>query len=158
MVIIATYSVDRKIYHAAETRHDISLVTMEYIHGNDMLVYLRIGMNTGVRLNELLQNRIAGGALIRGERYLFKKTYRRLRPKPITRSTFDDKLKRFDMSKTSIEAEILEEYAYTGKNGRADAVQLVIREKGDMMTAVIDFRNTDQQMNFAAPPYLCAVR
>ncbi len=158
VIIVTTYGVDKKIYHDTETRHDISLITMEYVHGNDILVCLRIGGNTGVRLNELLRSGIAGGVAIHGERYLFMKTYRRLKPKPITRSSFDEKLKRFDISKTSIETEILEIYAYTGKNGRADAVQLVIREKGNTMTAVIDFRNSEHQENFAAPPYLLAVR
>ncbi len=79
MIIVATYRVDKEKYHAPETRHDISLTTMEYVYGNDMLVRLQIGANTGVRLSNMLSSLFVGGPALPGELYLFKNQCRQLK-------------------------------------------------------------------------------
>lgn len=154
MNIVVTYTVDKALYHATETKHDISLVTTEYKHRNELLVHLQIGKNLGIRLNKRLGDLLPKGAGIQNEQFLFKKTYNQGNSKPITRSTFDEKLSRFDMSQTVIECEILEGYAYTDKNALPDHVQIVITEKAETMLATIDFKDTEQYANFSCPAWL----
>ena len=155
MTVVATYRVDIDIYHDPNTKHDISLTTTEYICGNDILVHLQMGKNLGIRLNNLMQYQFKGGmAMLENEQFMAKKTYGKEKPKPITRSTFEEKRKRFDMSQTAVEQEILEEYAYTGRIGHPDTVQIVITATGGTMTAVIDFKDAEQYHNFVPPVWL----
>lgn len=101
MTITVSYRVDQDLYHAADIKHDISLITTEYKHGNELLVHLRIGKNLGIRLNNRLSDLLPKGSTgIRNEQLLFKKTYSQWESKLITRSTFDIKLSRFDKSQT----------------------------------------------------------
>lgn len=155
MTITITYRVDKDLYHAADIKHDISLITTEYKYGNELLVHLLIGKNLGIRLNNRFSDLLPrGGAGIQNEQYLFKKRYNQGTSKLITRSTFDAKISRFDMSQTVIERETLEEYAYTDKNGLPDHVQIVITDKADTTTGTIDFNNVCQYENFPCPVWL----
>jgi len=152
MNIIVTYHVDKDLYDGSE--HRASLVTTEYICRSNILVHLQIGKNLGIRLNNLLSYDFKKDIAVQNEQFLAGKSYNQSKPKPITRSTFEDKMKRFDMSQTVIEREILEEYSYTDRNGHSDEVQIVITAKDDTMTAVIDFKDTEQHSNFICPAWL----
>ena len=155
MTIVVTYRVDIDMYHDPNTKHDISLTTAEYICGNDILVHLQMGRNLGIRLNNMMQYQFKSGmAALANEQFMAKKTYGKGKPKPITRSTFEEKQKRFDMSQTAVEQEILEEYAYTDKAGHPGAVQIVITIKDGAMSAVIDFKDSRQYQNFTPPVWL----
>ncbi len=155
VTVVVIYRVDIDRYHDPNTKHDISLTTTEYICGNDVLVHLQMGKNLGIRLNNLMQYKFKGGMpALANEQFMAKKTYGKGKPKPITRSTFEEKRKRFDMSQTAVEQEILEEYAYTNRIGHPDAIQIVITVKGGTMTAVIDFKGAEQYQNFVSPVWL----
>lgn len=154
MAIVTTYQVDKNLYYVPDAKHDISLITTEYTYGNEMLIHLQVGKNLGIRLNNCMHHEIADGTALPSEQFLFKKTYRSGNAKPITRITFDEKLKRFDIDKTSVEKEILQDYSYIGKNGSSDNVQIVIKEKAGTITAAIDFRDIEQYENFIYPMFL----
>ena len=155
MTVVATYQVDIDIYHDPDIKHDVSLTTTEYIRGNDVLVHLQMGKNLGIRLNNLTQYQFKGSiTALTNEQFMAKKTYGRGKPKPITRSTFEEKRKRFDMSQTAVEQEILEEYAYIDKAGHPGAVQIVITIKDGVMSAVIDFKDSEQSQSFTPPVWL----
>lgn len=153
MQIIVTYRVDNDLYHASNTPHDQSLVTTEYRYGNESLVHLVIGKNLGIRLNNHLGD-LLEGVSIQNEQFLFNKTYMQCKPKLITRDTFNRKLKRFDMSQTVIEREILEDYNYIDKRSQPSHVQIVMIHKGDTVTATIDFDGSEQYENFTNPDWL----
>ena len=96
-------------------------------------------------------------AALANEQFMAKKTYGKGKPKPITRSTFEEKRKRFDMSQTAVEQEILEEYAYVDKAGHPSTVQIVITATGGTMTAAIDFKDSEQYQNFVLPAWLIQI-
>jgi len=48
----------------------------------------------------------------------------------------------------------LEEYKYTGKDGRPYTAQIVITVKLGSMTANIDFKDAEQYENFICPEWL----
>ena len=152
MNIVVTYHVDKDLYDSSE--HRASLITTEYLHRSDILVHLQLGRNLGIRLSNLLRYNFKKDIAAQNEQFLAGKFYTQSKPKPITRSTFEDKMKRFDMSQTVIEREFLEEYSYTDRNGHSDEVQIVITAKDDTMTAVIDFKDTEQHCNFICPAWL----
>ena len=155
MTVVATYQVDIDIYHNSNTKHDVSLITTEYICGNDILVHLQMGKNFGIRLNNLIQYQFKGGRVALGnEQFMARKTYGRGKPKPITRSTFEEKRKRFDISQTAVEQEILEEHSYIDKAGHPDAVQIAITIKDGVMSAVISFKDSEQYQNSILPAWL----
>lgn len=154
MVVAVTYRVDAGLYHSPDIRHEAALVTTEYICGNELLVHLQIGKNLGIRLNNLMRYEFNGDKTLSDEQFMFKKTYRNGKPKPITRSTFEEKQRRFDMNRTTFEQEILEEYAYTDKTGCTSQVQIVVTVKKGTMTAAIDFKDAEQYQNFVSPAWL----
>ncbi len=153
MIITVTYRIDADLYRT-DTKHDASLTTTEYIYRNDMLIHQQIGKNLGIRINNRFRHVFRQDFSMPNEQYLFKKTYSRSAAKPITKSTFEEKLKRFDTSQTAIEKEIIEEYAYIGKNNAAEEVQIMITEKHGVMTASINFTGAEQHGNFIAPKWL----
>jgi len=151
MAILIDYRVDRELYGSPEKPHHISLITTEYTHRNDVLIHLQIGKNIGIRLNNLIRYEFRKDDEFQNEQFLYKKSYGERKPKPTTRSTFEDKLKRFDMSRTTITREILIEYSYTGKNGKPDSAQIVVNEKDGSMIATIDFKDAEHLENFIEP-------
>ena len=154
MVIIISYHVNKALYFSSDTAHTIRLSTTEYTHGNEMLVHLQFGKKLGIRLNNLMRYEFKKNKDVQSEQFFFKKLYNDGKPKPTTQSTFDEKLRRFDMGQTVIEQEILEEYDYTDKNGNPASVQIVVREKASGMTATIDFKDAEQHKNFVCPAWL----
>lgn len=153
MSITITYSVDKDLYHTLNAKHDILLVTTEYKYANELLVHLQFGKNLHDRLNDRLGDLLTNRG-IQNEQFLFKKTYHNGDSKLITRSTFDMKISRFDMSQTAIEREILQEYAYIDKCNKPDHVQIVITEEAGTTTASIDFTDVEQYENFVCPAWL----
>ena len=123
---------------------------------HNILVHLQIGKNTGIHLNNLLKYEFQLSNDLQDEQFLSKKTYGGGSEKLTTRSTFDEKLRRFNMAQTVIKHEILEEYAYTDKNGNSDSVQIVVRENALKMSASIDFRDADHYKNFICPAWITA--
>ena len=155
MPVVVTYRVDINMYRDPNTKHDISLTTTEYICGNDVLVHLQIVKNISIRFNNLMQYQFKGGmAALPNEQFMAKKAYGKGKLKPITRSTFEEKRKRFDMSQTAVEQEILEEHAYIDKAGHPDAVQIAITIKDGVMSAVISFKDSEQYQNSILPAWL----
>lgn len=154
MTIIATYYIDKDLYYAPDTKHDVSLSTTEYIYKSDTLVHLLIGRNLGIRLNNSLRYEFKKEAALQNEQFMSKKSYSHGKVKSITRSTFEEKLKRFDMSQTVVEQEIVEEYTYADKSGCSDEVQIVITVKEGKMTAAIDFKDAGQYENVICPAWL----
>lgn len=158
MPVVVTYRVDINMYRDPNTKHDISLTTTEYICGNDVLVHLQIVKNISIRFNNLMQYQFKGGmAALPNEQFMSRKAYGKGKPKPITRSTFEEKRKRFDMSQTAVEQEILEEYAYVDKAGHPSTVQIVITATGGTMTAAIDFKDSEQYQNFVLLAWLIQI-
>jgi len=154
MVVIFPYRVNRALYFLPETVHTIELLTTEYTCRNDLLVHLRLGKNLGIRLNNIIRYEVNKAEEFQNEQFLYKKKYQGEDAKPVTRSAFDEKMSHFDMGQTVIEREMLEQYAYTDKNGKSASVQIVVREKGVDMTASIDFRDAEQFTNFICPAWL----
>jgi len=154
MVIIAPYNVDKNLYCAPGTQHMIKMSTTEYIYKQDMLVHLYVGKNLGIRLNNLLRFELNNSTDFQREQFFFKKVYSSGKAKPTTRSTFDEKLSRFDMGQTAIERNILVEYYYTDKSGNPATIDVEIREKDSVMTATIDFKDSEQRRDFVCPAWL----
>ena len=157
MVITASYPVDKALYFSSGAKHTILLSTTEYTYRNDMLVHVRIGKNTAIRLSNLLRYECVAGQDLQDEWFLGKKTYNHARPAPITRSTFDEKLRRFDLGQTVIEQEIVEEYAYADQAGNPDSVQIVVRDNASVMMASVDFKDAGQYKSFVGPAWLSRV-
>lgn len=63
-------------------------------------------------------------------------------------------MKRFDMSCTVTEQEILEEYFYRDKEGSLCETQIVIKIRKDGITSVINFKDITQYTNFVPPSWL----
>lgn len=156
MVIAVTYHVDTDLYFASAAGHAVALSTTEYTYKSDILVHLRAGNKTAVHVNHLLRNEFKTGGQYQGEQFFAKKIYGADDAKPIARSAFNEKLRSFDMGRTVIEREILEEYAYTDEKGNHDTVRIELRGKGLEMTAVIEFKDTGQHRNFVCPAWLTA--
>lgn len=152
MSITITYNVDKDLYHTSNAKHDISLITTEFKHGNELLVHLQIGKKLRIRVNNRFDDLLPEG--IQKEQFLFKKTYNDGYSKLITRSTFDTKISQFDISQTVIEREIIQEYAYIDKRNQLDHVQIVITDKGGTAIALIDFADVKQYENFVCPVFL----
>ena len=157
MAVLVNYQVDRGIYDNPGAAHEITLITTEYTYKNDMLVHLQMGKNLNIKLNNLLQYKFNKDKNFHNEQFLFKKIYNKGDPKPTTRSTFEEKIKQFNESQTKISREILEEYRYTGKNGKSAAVQIAVTEKDESMRAVIDFKDAEQYENFIEPAWLTQI-
>lgn len=157
MTVIVSYQVDKDLYYASDVPHQTALVTTEYRYGNEILVRLQIDRNHGIRLNNLVRYGLNKDIILENEQYLFKKSYSKGKPKPITRSTFEDKIKRFDMTQTVTEQEILEVYAYENKTSRRDEINIVTTTKSGAMTAAIEFINAKQYKNFVCPAWLTEI-
>lgn len=150
-MFIVSYSVNKDLYNATE--HQITMTTTEYTYKNNVIVHLHIGKTLGIRLNNILNYEL--NTNLNNNQYFMKKAYNKGKAKPTTRGTFEEKLKRFDMNKTTTEKEIVEEYGYVGKDGNHASVQIVVIIKNDTdMTATIDFKTTEQYENFIYPDWL----
>lgn len=155
MAIVVTYNVNKDLYYFPDTKHNISLITTEYAYKTDVLINLQIGKNLGIRLNNILSYDFKKDAPLQNEQLMFRKSYQsKDKTKPITRSTYEEKIKRFDMSKTATEQEIVDEYAYVNKCNHSDEVQIVITSRDGIMTAVIEFKDIEQYENFICPEWL----
>ena len=154
MGVFLNYCVDKDIYHNPGTPHCVTLSTTQYTYKSELLVHLSLGKNLGIIINNLIQYEFGEDEVFESEQFLLKKTHDTGRSKPMTQSIFEDKLKRFDMSQTVKEQEVLEEYRYIDKNGQSDMVRIVVTVKGGSMTAVIDFKDTEQYKNFIKPAWL----
>ena len=154
MTVIITYRVDKDSFYAPETKHNISLTTTEYTYRNDTLVHLQVGRNLGIRLNNMMRYEFKKELDFQNDQFLFKKSYSQSKAKTTTRGTFEEKLKRFDMSQTVVEQEIVVEYAYIDESDRPDEVQIVISIKSDTMIAAIDFKDVEQYQRFICPAWL----
>lgn len=152
--MVATYNVIKELYYNADTKHNATLITTEYTYKNTLLVHLLIGRNLGISINNMLSYHTKKEVNFQNEQFFTKKTYSSRKPKPITCSTFDEKLKGFNMSNTLMEQEILEEYSYTDNAGHTDTIQIVIRIKNDIMSATVDFKDSEQYQNFVCPVWL----
>jgi len=154
MTVLITYQVDKGLYNDLNTPHNIALTTTEYTYKNNILAHLQIGKNLGIGLNNRLSYELKRDIVLQNEQFFTMKIYNRGRPKQTTRSTFEEKLKRFDMGQTIVEQEIVEQYIYTDKAGNSDWVHIAIIINDDDMTAVIEFKDAVQLNNFVAPIWL----
>jgi len=154
MAIIISYSVDRDLYYDPQTNHNISLITTEYICGNNILVHLEQGNNLNIRLINLLDYTLKKDIGLKKDYFFFKKSYNRKQAKAISQNTFEEKMKNFDKNKTVTEQEILDEYFYTDKTGKNSKIQIAITVKSEKITAVIDFIDAEQCENFVCPIWL----
>ena len=154
MAILINYGVDKELYENPETPHNITLITMEYFYKNEVLVHLQIGKNLGIRFNNLIRYEFKQEEVLQNEQFLYKKAYDKGNAEAITQQIFEKKYKRFDISKTTVEREILHEYRYTGKNGNTDIVQIAVILKVDNITAFIEFKDAKQYENFIGPAWL----
>ena len=154
MAVLITYQVDKELYYKPDTPHSITLITTEYSYKNEILVHLWIGKNIGIKISNLIQEEFENIANFHSEQFFFKKSYNEGRAKPTTRSTFEDKIKRFDTNQTATLYEVLEEYRYIGKDGQPDMVQIPVTITGVSVTVVICFKDTAQHENFVKPAWL----
>lgn len=150
-MIIVFYKVSKDLYYATDTVHHTVMITTEYTYKNSKLAYLRMGRNLEIRLNNVLQYEFKKS--INPEQFFYCKTYNR-KIKPITRDTFEHKLKQFDMPRTVIEQEIVEDYDYTDKKGKPGTVQIAIMVNESGMTATIDFKDAMQCADFVHPAWI----
>ena len=153
IAVIVNYIVDKNIYYGSQTKHSILLITTEYIRGNTVLAHVEQGVNLNIRVNNLLDYVLNKTSGLKKEHFFVKKSYNQGKAKAITRSTFEETLKRLDMSRTVIEQEILEDYDYTDKTGTSGKVQIAVSVKKDAVTAVIDFKDVKQYENFICPEW-----
>ncbi len=153
MIITVAYLIDAKLYDT-DILHNITLTTTEYVRGTDMLVHQKIGKNFAIRLNNRLRCEIKRFSALSNEHYFYSKTYNIKAAKSVTQGAFTDRLMRWDMGETTVEREIVEEYSYIDRNGDACNAQLIITEKNSVMTAVIEFPDTEKLQNFIAPLWL----
>lgn len=154
MITVVTYSVVKELYYNPDVKHNATLITTEYTYKSNMLVHLQIGRNLGISINNLVSYSFKKDINFENEQFMSKKLYNSSQPKKITQSTFEEKLKGFDMSQTKVEQEILEEYSYTDNGGHSDNVQIVIKVKDEEMVATIDFKSMEQHQNFVCPAWL----
>ena len=154
MAIIVNYGVDKDLYYAPKTNHNILLITTEYFCGNNILVHLEQSGNLNFRLNKLLNYVSKKDTDFSKDHFFQKKSYSRKDAKPITKSTFEEKMKRYDANKITAEQEILEEYGYTDKTGSFNKAQISISIKKESITAVIDFKDLEHYENFVCPAWL----
>jgi hypothetical protein len=103
-----------------------------------------------------LRHEFKKDADLQNQQFFYKKTYDSGSAKPVTQSTFNEKLKHFDLGQTIIEQEIVGEYSYTDQTGKPDSVQIVVRERNLRLTATIDFKDAVQHERFACPAWLTA--
>lgn len=150
-MIITSYKVEKNLYYDSNITYHPTLITTEYTYKNNKLVHLCIGKNLDIRLNNLLQYEF--NKSINPEQFFYGKTYNH-KIKPTTRSTFEQKLKQFDISRTVIEQEIVEDYNYTDKKGKRDTVQIAIVANGTGMIATIDFKDAEQCADFVHPAWI----
>ena len=154
MAILIDYLVDEKVYYNPATKHRALLITSEYKYKNDVLVHLQFNSDLNTRLNNILEFESKKETVLSGDQFFSKKTYNQGKTKQITRESFGEKIKRFDVNQTVLEQEILEEYSYTDKNNRLDTVQIAVTEKDNKITAVIDFKDIEQYEYFVCPEWL----
>lgn len=152
MTATVTYAVDKDSY--AKSEHHVLSVTTEYTYKSDMLIHLWMEKNLCIRLNNRLRYAFRIHKDLQNEHFFFKKTYNQGKAKPISRSVFEEKQKRFDIGQTVFVQNILEEYAYTGKDGCSEEIQITVEVKEDEMTAEISFKDETQPENFVAPVWL----
>ncbi|MDR0292978.1 MAG: hypothetical protein LBH95_02355 [Oscillospiraceae bacterium] len=158
MTIVMAYCVCKNLYNDPDTKHDIFMSTTEYICGNNVPTYLYIGKNLSIRLSNRLRYEFNISGAFANEQFMRKKAHGDSKTKPITRSTFEKRLKRFDIRQTAIETEIIEEYSYAGRDGSPDEVKIAIKMKDDAMSATIDFKDIQQFKNFSPPVWLISLK
>lgn len=118
-------------------------------------MHLQVGKNLGIRFNNLLRYDFKKDVSLQNEQFMYRKSYQNKdKTKILTHSTFEEKMKRFDMNKTIKEQEIIEDYAYINKNSRSDTIQIAVTIKDDTMTAVISFKDIEQYENFICPTWV----
>ena len=153
MAVILMYYMNEELYRECEQECPVVTDTLEYMsHGGDTLIHLRLGDNHSSRLNNLLNHRF--NQSIASEQFFIKKTRKHGKPKSIDRSAFEKKLKSLDRSRMTVEREIVKEYTYINTIGEHDTVQIVIKVRGDSMTAVIVFDTVEQCGAFVCPAWL----
>jgi hypothetical protein len=152
MTIAVTYRVDDALYFDSE--HDVSLETTEYAYGGDLLVHMWIGKSIGSCLGERLEKIFTVNMDVESDQFFQKSASHNGIAQLTTRDLFEEKLQRFDKSQTVVEKEILEEYAYVGKDGRPGSVRISVKSKGGRMTAVIYFADTEHLYHFVSPAWL----
>lgn len=158
MEYFVVYNIDKDLYYAPDTKHNVSLATTEYFYKNEILVHVQIGTNLGIRLNNLIRYDFNKDKILQNEQFMYRKSYQKKdKTKIVTRGTFEDKMKRFDINKTVKEQEIIEEYSYINKNNRSDTTQIAITIKDNIMTATISFKDIEQCKNFIYPVWFSNV-
>lgn len=149
MPINFIYPINKGLYSKVEHEYPTVISTTEYSCGGTTLTHLRLGANRGVRLNSLLSRQFNENIAL--EQFFLKKV-RKL--KSIPRSAFEKKLKALDARKTSVKHEVVKEYSYTNRMGKADRVQVVITATGESAYAMVDFPDADAFENFVCPAWL----
>ena len=154
MAIFVNYGIEKDLYYDPKTNHNIILITTEYFCGNNILVHLEQGSNLNIRLNNLLKYVSKKNIDFQQNLFFQKKSYSKKEANQITQNTFEEKIKKYDLNKITVEQEILEEYDYTDKNDNLNKIQIVIKIKNDSITAIVDFKNLNQYENFVCPAWL----
>jgi hypothetical protein len=154
MAIFVNYGIEKDLYYDPKTNHNIILITTEYFCGNNILVYLEQGSNLNIRLNNLLKYTSNKNTDFHQDLFFQKKAYSKKEANQITQNTFEEKIKKYDLNKITVEQEILEEYDYTDKNDNLNKIQIVIKIKNDSITAIVDFKDLNQYENFVCPAWL----
>ena len=154
MVIGIQYQIDKGVYDRLDTPHNVIMVTSEYSDGTKTLVHLQIGRNFHIRLNNMLRYRLKADVALDNEQFFSESPHKKGKIKAITHSIFEEQMSQFDMSKATIEREIVEEYHYTDKSNRPQVIQIPITIKSDSTFAEMEFENIEQYDNFIAPAWL----
>jgi len=154
MAILVNYSIEKDLYYDPKTNHNIILITTEYFCGNNIFVHLEQRSNLNIRLNNLLKYASKKNIDFQQDLFFQKKAYSKKEANQITQNTFEEKLKKYDLNKITVEQEILEEYDYTDKNDNLNKIQIVIKIKNDSITAIVDFKDLNQYENFVCPAWL----
>lgn len=154
MTIAVTYKVDMNLYTSPTANRNITLITTEYMCKTNILVHIQMNKNTAISTNRVLEAHFHLKRRLESDLFFCKKTYNMKAVKSITKPTFEERFSKFPKDETTITKEILEQYNYHDKNGKAGEVQILLTQREAETTAVIDFKSKQQCDDFVAPDWL----
>jgi len=154
MAIVISYSVDTDLYNPSELGSSTLISTTEYMYNNETIIHVLLGEKARSHLSNRLSNEIGNNRTLQTEQFFIKKNVMQSKAMPSTRSSFEKRMRAFDMNRTAVSQEIVEELNYCDKNQHSETVSVVILIKNERAIATIDFKDSKQFANFIRPDWL----
>jgi len=143
-----TYQVNEHLYF--DTEHKILLSTTEYKQKDETIACLQMNGELFSVFNGIVKDQCSGAEL-RPEEFIYTGAKGKAR---IDRRQFEEMAERFKAGGSTAEREILEEYAYTGKDGQTGSQRIVVRMQSGEMTVEIEFGDVKEFENFVFPDWV----